>query len=1723
MCAGGEHSNYRTRSICVLRCLVSLSLLLAEAAAFAQAGNGGGQFSVSASGTPTYSYPITVPPGIAGMEPKLSLYYSGSTANGPLGVGWSIQGISTMSRCGSIRATDGKRTAVGYVAVDKLCIDGNRLIQVDSTGTPLALSSQINDASGLATGAYTEYRTERDQYARIRAYGSAGGNAANGPAYFLVWTKSGQIYEYGNTSDSQILAQGKTAVMVWAVDKISDTMGNYVAFKYTVNQSATWGTGTSSANPRPGTEWNLAEVWYTGTATQAPTNKIIFNYGTRTDNSEAYQAGSKNVSTRLLQTINTYVNAPAVLGSTGVGAKRLQLAYENTGWTGRTRLTQIADCSGLTTTKCLPPAQFSYHDRTGATSAPDVYKASSAYNQSGLQMMDPTSGTFGIMLGDFNGDGKMDILRWGNDPTKNQLLLSYGDGSFTPTSTNLKGVQLFSNDGCYMSIVADFNGDGLADIFRYESTTSVNNTACPTPPSGSSRNILLINTGNGNFSQIPITIPGVDRTRLQYTSACHKVAGDPNCNTTTSSWTAGSNFYFLDVNGDGLLDLLTVAIPAGSASDLTGATPNPMPSTPCPSTCTTLYLGSVPTTGGFQFSQTATNLSKVDIYTDPVSWSQSPWPVNFDLNYDGNADLVGVGSVLSNQSRTEDSTGRITGSQLGIWLSSGDGNFSYVGMMPASLWFSNVIDANGDGRFDGLIPGSGTGAQLMVSDGSQFQFSPNFNLNGAGNETVSAAYPSTIGIWIADVNGDGRGDIIRWEDNKASNAVFLSNGDGTFSKSTTTNLSTFQLQNSSNTNGFVVADFTGHGNAEILALNASGSSLLVKADPTPPDQLASVTSPNGAVTTLVMVPLSNSADSAGTARYQSDLGRSNASAYPTADISVPAWVVATETKDSGVGSLTVPTDYFYFGLKSDWQGRGPLGFRQVNRQGPGPDGTLLTVSTQYLQMQPYIGMPASAKTTRNSDGLVLSSTTNQYCDTTATNPTTYPCPPSSLVQRPYLQQSVQSGSNPDRSALPTVTTQNVIDGNGNTTNVTVTTTATVAGVAETYTKTVGNTYNQMVDTSGNNWILGRLTDTKVTNAVSPNPTGLVASSAGTAPQATATTGTSTPLTLTASPPSVSAATTAATGTVSAATTLTIGGYPTPALNYGFVRVSSSTNTQLISASGGPTVTFSASAASLVARTATETYQITVTDAVGRTGSIMVTASMSGGQPSAIIVPGWTNWGTVGAGSDSGDFSTVTNNGSMSVLLTAHAPVSGPAGMWSYSVSATGYCNFGTTVLAPGASCTTFFGTGGLATPGAYTATDQVTYQAQGVANNFTVRQGYSFSVATTTASPTSLSFGNTNVNTTSAAQTITLTNNSDDVFQTLSVTEGGSQPGNFPMSNNCGSQIGGHASCQISVSFNPTAAAAYSAAVTVTGQYMRYTVAGNNACCTATQTLPAIALSGTGVGRVPATVTIGSSTPNYTLLPSAVPGYAAGRTDVTLVINSAVFVYSTSTSAAALTISGFASGDTVTISGGGNVYGMGGAGGHGGWGDTNSQVTAGGNGGPAISIAFPITFAAGNGLVVAGGGGGGGGGGGDGYTLANGGQANAPGAGGGAGAGYNGNAGGYGGNNVSNSGYLGGSTGNPSASGASGGSVPVGSLPAGGGGGGPGVAGGNGGSNAGNTGTQAAGGAGGGGGGVGAPGGTGGTSFGGLAGAAGGAAGNAFLRNGNAVTGSPAHVYGPIQ
>jgi hypothetical protein len=122
-------------------------------------------------------------------------------------------------------------------------------------------------------------------------------------------------------------------------------------------------------------------------------------------------------------------------------------------------------------------------------------------------------------------------------------------------------------------------------------------------------------------------------------------------------------------------------------------------------------------------------------------------------------------------------------------------------------------------------------------------------------------------------------------------------------------------------------------------------------------------------------------------------------------------------------------------------------------------------------------------------------------------------------------------------------------------------------------------------------------------------------------------------------------------------------------------------------------------------------------------------------------------------------------------------------------------------------------------------------------------------------------------------------------------------------------------------------------------------------------------------------VSLSTNTTNYTFNPAKVTGYVAGQTKATLIVNSGVYLYSTATATPALTVSGWAAGDQVTIINNGFIMGMGGS--------ALLGPTAGTVGGSAISLGVNCVIinnsfiggGGGSGTSGRGGGGGGAGGG----------------------------------------------------------------------------------------------------------------------------------------------------
>jgi hypothetical protein len=94
------------------------------------AGRPAGRIAVTATGSAHYSIPIAVPPGTNRVEPRISLEFDSQAGISVAGVGWSIGGLPSITRCPTTLANDGFLDPVDYDTSDRFCLDGRRMVPI---------------------------------------------------------------------------------------------------------------------------------------------------------------------------------------------------------------------------------------------------------------------------------------------------------------------------------------------------------------------------------------------------------------------------------------------------------------------------------------------------------------------------------------------------------------------------------------------------------------------------------------------------------------------------------------------------------------------------------------------------------------------------------------------------------------------------------------------------------------------------------------------------------------------------------------------------------------------------------------------------------------------------------------------------------------------------------------------------------------------------------------------------------------------------------------------------------------------------------------------------------------------------------------------------------------------------------------------------------------------------------------------------------------------------------------------------------------------------------------------------------------------------------------------------------------------------------------------------------------------------------------------------------
>jgi RHS repeat-associated protein len=671
-------------------------------------GRTAGQFVIPADGSANYSIPIWTPPGVAGLQPALSLNYNSRSGDGLFGVGWQMAGLSAISRCNLTYAQDGVAGSPQLASSDRFCLDGNRL-------------RTTNGSTYGAAGA--TYQTEIANFANITSNGSAG----SGPAWFKVQGKSGLTYEYGNTTDSAILASGSASVRVWALNAVRDRSGNAMTFTY-IND-------TTNGSYRPAS----IQFTYTDASTTNNGYSIVFTYQSRpsSDVKWTYTIGGVNNQLNYLSaiTVNT------VSGSTLTMVHGYELTYVTAPTSSRLRISSIQECAS-STTDCFAPTSIAYQDGTTGWGS----EIANSGNLTNLAYAMPI---------DVNGDGIDDLVY--PDPTSGHWYYELGTTSGTfagPYDTGIASTN-------YQSALAiDFYVNGRKDIlvpnssnnwrvlqfvsagaaFSYVDTT--NSAAGVVPGSaivgdvdGDGREDLIYAVSGGSGYAQPDYIYYRLNTGGAFSSTQGTLASFPNgvncqpCVKLGNSMPFGNPAYRfnsqirkLDFNGDGRTDLLVYL---GSCSPESG-----------PSKCGTTY----PIIYSWTIFVSQPNGTYVSADAVGYSVGQTPNqpPLIGDFDGDGCTDLAYTVSI--------------------VWTLSfgtcGRAGVSSVLSAPVStgIFYTSApalaLDWDGDGRSDIVQPNSASHWAVARSTGSTL------------NAWVDTGIASAGGAQAADVNGDGEEDLI---------------------------------------------------------------------------------------------------------------------------------------------------------------------------------------------------------------------------------------------------------------------------------------------------------------------------------------------------------------------------------------------------------------------------------------------------------------------------------------------------------------------------------------------------------------------------------------------------------------------------------------------------------------------------------------------------------------------------------------------------------------------------------------------------------------------------------------------------------------------------------------------------------------------------------------------------------------------------------------------------
>lgn len=287
-------------------------------------------------------------------------------------------------------------------------------------------------------------------------------------------------------------------------------------------------------------------------------------------------------------------------------------------------------------------------------------------------------GTFDMTVGDFNGDGKLDVAVAGYISSTQfviQILLGKGDGTFTKSQTIL----LPANTSANSITTADFNGDGKLDLAL-----------------GSQQLILYKGEGNGTFTKATSINFGTGSLLAQVRAADFNADGKPDL-----AVSDGQNLYALFNTGNFTFTTTKLA----SAPDGIFATPVDVNQDGFTDLIVTYWTcANIKSVGCETWEVLLGRANKTFTKSASVTLSQNAifaGPTAADINGDGINDIVGLGAYA-----------------LTVYLGNPDGTYQSTPLEFANAGLDGLVaaDFNRDGKIDlaGASSGNGPGSVVDV-------------------------------------------------------------------------------------------------------------------------------------------------------------------------------------------------------------------------------------------------------------------------------------------------------------------------------------------------------------------------------------------------------------------------------------------------------------------------------------------------------------------------------------------------------------------------------------------------------------------------------------------------------------------------------------------------------------------------------------------------------------------------------------------------------------------------------------------------------------------------------------------------------------------------------------------------------------------------------------------------------------------------------------------------